>query len=269
MSDPFETFRPSWVRQRALIWGPAVLNSAHEQLPLPALPEDEPAGPQTTAISVAGIGFEATREGGLWWAGEETLIVADLHLEKGSSYAERGTLLPPYDTGATLERLEAVIARLEPKTVIALGDNFHDRGGGGRMPDVYRKKLTAIQIGRNWVWITGNHDPEPQADVGGDWCETLSFGPLHFRHEPKAGRAQGELAGHLHPVTRVQARGRGVRRRCFIGDGRRLVLPAFGALTGGIDARDSVFQQLFPSGAFRAWMIGENRLYTVSFKANR
>ncbi len=191
-------------------------------------------------------------------------MVADLHLEKGSAYAARGVMLPPYDTAATLAALAAVIARHRPAHVIALGDSFHDRDGGERLSASDRAALKELQRGREWSWVAGNHDPGRIADVGGRFVESLRVGPLTFRHEASG---QGhEVAGHFHPVARISARGRSIRRRCFASSRRCLVLPAFGAFTGGLNIRDLVFERLLGAD-FLAHMLGTDRLY--SFAAAR
>jgi uncharacterized protein len=216
------------------------------------------------AISVAGITLVADPAGALYWPDEKLLVVADLHLEKGSAFAARGVLLPPYDTAETLARLMLLIADYAPRRVVALGDNFHDGGGPARMADADRAALLALQRGRDWVWIAGNHDPEPAAGIGGTFVEALALGPFTFRHEPAQQPHAGELAGHLHPVARVARRGCAVSRRCFAGDGARLVMPAFGAYAGGLNVRDRAFARLFGARSFVAHMLGERRVYAVA-----
>jgi hypothetical protein len=208
--------------------------------------------------------LEADLSGAIYWPDEGTLVVADLHLEKGSSFAARGMLLPPYDTAATLALLGRVIARYAPRRVIALGDSFHDGGGPARVMPHDRATLTELQRGRDWVWIAGNHDPDPAQDIGGVFAKTLSLGPLTFRHEPTQGAADGEIAGHLHPSARVAQRGRGVTRKCFAADDRRMIVPAFGAYTGGLNIRDRAFLKVFGALAFTAHLIGERRLYAFA-----
>jgi hypothetical protein len=194
---------------------------------------------------VAGVALHADPAGALYWPEHSLLAVADLHLEKGSSFAARGQLLPPYDTAVTLARLTQLVMRYAPRIVVALGDNFHDDGGPSRMLDGDRAALTALQRGRAWIWITGNHDPEPAGGIGG---------------------ALGEICGHLHPSARIAHRGRSVRRRCFAADDMRLVMPAFGAFTGGLNIRDAAFADLFGMLKFTAHMLGEDRLYAFTAK---
>ena len=172
-------------------------------------------------------------------------------------------LLPPYDTAATLARLAALIAHYAPRVVVALGDNFHDRRGHARLADTDRATLLNLQRGRDWVWITGNHDPEPAEGIGGRFLSTLKVGAVTFRHQPEEG-ACGEIAGHLHPVARVTRRGRSVSRRCFAADGDRLVMPAFGAYAGGLNVRDRAFARVFQTLTFTAHMLGQQRVYAVA-----
>lgn len=216
------------------------------------------------ALAVNGAELVADCAGVLVWPRERVLIVADLHLEKGSAFAARGMLLPPYDTGDTLARLGAVIARHDPRLVIALGDNFHDGGGPARLASDDRAALAALQRGRDWIWITGNHDPEPAAGIGGSFASVLAVGPLVFRHEPTEGKADGEIAGHLHPSARISRRGRAVVRRCFASNGKRIVMPAFGAYAGGLNIRDRAFARVFDTLDFTAHLLGTNRIYAFS-----
>jgi DNA ligase-associated metallophosphoesterase len=226
--------------------------------------EPTPHARAERSINVCGIQFEADLAGAIYWPEESTLIVADLHLEKGSSFAARGVLLPPYDTAATLAHLGRVIARHAPRLVIALGDSFHDGGGPARVMPQDRATLAGLQRGRDWVWIAGNHDPDPAQDIGGVFAKSLSLGPLTFRHEPTQGVADGEIAGHLHPSARVTQRGRTVTRKCFAASDRRMILPAFGAYTGGLNIRDRSFIGVFGALAFTAHLIGERRLYAFA-----
>jgi DNA ligase-associated metallophosphoesterase len=191
-------------------------------------------------------------------------VVADLHLEKGSSFASRGQLLPPYDTAATLARLARLIAHYAPRIVVALGDSFHDGGGPARLAQEDRDNLRGLQRGRYWIWISGNHDPKPATNIGGEFLGLYELGGLIFRHLPTG--IAGEIAGHLHPVARIAHRGRAVSRRCFAADATRLVMPAFGAFTGGLNVRDAAFADLFGTLKFTAHMLGEDRLYSFAAK---
>jgi DNA ligase-associated metallophosphoesterase len=213
-------------------------------------------------IVLANISLVADAAGALYWPQEGMLIVADLHLEKGSSFAQRGVLLPPYDTAATLARLAQLIAYYAPRCVIALGDSFHDGGGPARLSDADRSHLRALQVQRDWIWITGNHDPQPAANIGGRFGGALAIGALTFRHIP-SGEA-GEIAGHLHPVARIAHRGRAVSRRCFAANDCCLVMPAFGAYAGGLNVRDAAFADIFGTLAFTAHMLGDARVHAFA-----
>lgn len=219
--------------------------------------------PKETLLHLAGEFLTPLAEGALWWAGRRVLVVSDLHLEKGSNYAAAGQMLPPYDTGATLGRVEALAARLQPEVILSLGDSFHDRQSEQRLPEAYAARIRALTAAHDWVWIEGNHDPDPPAHLGGRAAKVLRLGPLAFRHEPE-GEA-GEVAGHLHPVAKIAGRGRSVRRRCFASDGARLVMPAMGAYAGGLNILDTAFSAVFPEGCM-AFAIGEARVYSVAQK---
>jgi hypothetical protein len=231
-------------------------------------PDEEPPkltrGKADYAIEVSSVIFIADTGGALYWPEEGLLAVADLHLEKGSSFAARGVLLPPYDTAATLARLARLIARYAPRCVVALGDSFHDGGGPARLAEGDREALHIMQRGRDWIWITGNHDPEPADGIGGNFIETMVLAPLTFRHLPTGG--SGEISGHLHPAARISHRGRAVTRRCFAADRTRLVMPAFGAFTGGLNVRDAAFADLFGTLAFTAHLLGDDQLFAFAAK---
>jgi uncharacterized protein len=215
-----------------------------------------------SALDVAGVSLAADLSGALFWEEQSLLVVSDLHLEKGSSFAARGVLLPPYDTVATLGRLAAVIARHNPRMVIALGDSFHDRTAHERLAESDREALSALQARRDWIWISGNHDPALPSDLGGVVATEVAIGPIVFRHEPTG--AFGEIAGHLHPKARVPTRGRTMERRCFASDGDRAVMPAFGAYTGGLSIRDAAFAKIFGTPGFTAHVLGDRKLHAIA-----
>lgn len=221
--------------------------------------------PLATVI-LAGAELVLDPSGALLWPDERLMVVADLHLEKGSAFARRGQMLPPYDSIDTLKRLGAAIAVHQPRLVIALGDSLHDRWAVERMADPVREEIRSIQAGRTFVWIAGNHDPMP-TDLGGEGTAALTHGPLLFRHEPSEGPAPGEVCGHLHPAARIALRGRGVRRRCFVTDGSRMVLPAFGAYAGGLSVRDPAIAGLFPPHGFTAHLLGDGRTFEMPASA--
>lgn len=216
-----------------------------------------------THVRVAGRDLFADPSGALYDEGEGALLVADLHFEKGSSFARRGMMLPPYDTAATLARLAAVIARCAPKLVIALGDSFHDGDASARLSDRDRDGIAALQSGRDWLWITGNHDPDPPCGVSGQALAEWRMGPLILRHEPLAGERPGEVAGHLHPMAIVLGTSGATRRRCFVSDGSRCVMPAFGAYAGGLNIHHHAFGGLFRAGRRMAHALGRDRVYPV------
>ncbi len=238
--------------------------------PLDSAPNAEPrphasdSAAPTAAFDLNGAEVALDHAGALWWPAERTLVVSDLHLEKGSAYAARGVPLPPYDTRATLQALEAVIAAHRPRTVISLGDSFHDAACEARMDGADLERLVAVVASvADWIWIEGNHDPAPPDHVGGTVMADVTMGPLIFRHEPTPGQADGEVAGHLHPCARVVRRGRSVRRRCFATDGARLVMPAFGAFTGGLNVLNDAFAPLFQASPPIAHMLGKDRVWPV------
>lgn len=200
------------------------------------------------------------------------LIVADLHLEKGSAFAMRGQMLPPYDTAATLIRLEEEIDALNPACVVLLGDSFHDRKAVLRLSSSDRERLDRMALGRDWIWLEGNHDREALGvqDLGlpGRVVDQMKVASLTLVHEPEPGDQPGEVAGHLHPSAHVSAYGRGVRRPCFITDGRRIVLPAFGAFTGGLNVKDPAFAGLFFEPPLAA-ALGKGRVHPLAWKTLR
>ncbi len=214
-------------------------------------------------VTVNGEKLLLDKSGAAWWPSARTLIFADLHLEKGSSYARGGQFLPPYDTRATLLRMAEVTARRAPVRIIALGDSFHDPFAAERMGTEERAMLAALSATAHFLWIAGNHDPHPPAWLGGAVRAEWREGGLVFRHEPRADAEPGEIAGHLHPATRVARYGRGVRRRCFVADTMRLLLPSFGAYTGGLDVGDPAISGLF-AARFHAFMLGEARVYAIA-----
>jgi DNA ligase-associated metallophosphoesterase len=210
-------------------------------------------------VRIAGTMVVALPDGALWLEAARALVVSDLHLEKGSAFAKRGQMLPPYDTHATLARVAKLIDTHAPDIVVSLGDSFHDGGGPQRMAESERALLQSL-IGRcDWVWVEGNHDGRAAETLGGVVRDVLHVGPLVLRHEPSVGDAPGEIAGHLHPCAKVAGRGRSVRRRCFAFDGQRMVMPAFGAYTGGLNICDDAFAPLFPHGAI-ALVLGKDRV---------
>lgn len=206
----------------------------------------------------------ADRSGALYLPSARTLVVADLHLEKGSAFAVRGVMLPPYDTRDTLQRLGEVLERYRPACVIALGDSIHDGAGADRLGTAELRELRAIQTGREWIWVTGNHDPEIRPVLGGTTARAVTIGALVLRHDPGEGVGAIEVSGHLHPAARALLGGVGVRHRCFAGDGRRLVLPAFGAFTGGLNVLDEAFGAVLDARRLAVHLVGRDGVYPVA-----
>jgi DNA ligase-associated metallophosphoesterase len=215
-------------------------------------------------LCLCGKALVAHSSGAIYWPAQATLLVADLHLEKGSAYAARGTMLPPYDTRQTLMRLAEAIDRYEPERVVALGDSFQDGGAGERMTAQDLEALHLLQEGRDWVWIAGNHDAHIAARLGGRVCSELRLAGLTLRHQPAPGSVTHEIAGHMHPAARLSMYGYSIRRPCFVGNGRRIVMPAFGAFTGGLNVLDEAFEPLFGNGGMAVWMLGHEGLYPVA-----
>jgi uncharacterized protein len=210
---------------------------------------------------LCGTELEALGCGAVWWPEERLLAVADLHLEKGSSFAMRGQLLPPFDTRETLMRLGARMRALQPARVIVLGDSFHDRTARFRMADEDVALVRELTASCRWTWIAGNHDPLQPDDLGGESAPEVRLKGLVMRHEPTG--ESGEIAGHLHPCARVSGQSGSVRLRCFATDGERLILPAYGAFTGGLNVLDPAFDDVLP-GPLRALAIGPRSVRAVA-----
>ncbi len=214
-----------------------------------------------TLVAVAGRTLVLDPAGVLLWQERRLLVVADLHLEKASAFARRGALLPPYDTHETLSRLEAVLRRHRPRAVISLGDAFHDHAGPAGLGATLGARVRELTGAVDWIWVQGNHDPEPPRGLGGRAVAELELDGLVFRHVPRSG-AEAEIAAHLHPKARVAGSRIRLARPCFAGDGRRLLLPAFGSFTGGLNALDPAIRGLFPEG-FAAYLLGRARVFRV------
>jgi DNA ligase-associated metallophosphoesterase len=199
--------------------------------------------------------------GAAFWPERKTLIVADLHLEKASAAAARGSLLPPFDTRATLERLSRLMNLYRASRLIALGDSFHDSRGTERLASSDRAYLARLTHEAQFIWITGNHDAG-LTGVAGECVAAWQEGPFIFRHQAEAKHPPGlaEISGHYHPKASIPTRAHQISRPCFATDGRRLVLPALGAFTGGLDIRDPAIASLFPRG-LRAFLLGRDRLF--------
>jgi len=220
--------------------------------------------PETPILRFAGHTFEPLPSGALFWHAQRTLLVADLHLEKMSSFAPRGQMLPPYDTGMTLRRLEADLRRTGAQRLIALGDSFHRDRGTTTLPSADRARLDDLTSMVEWFWLSGNHDPAPHA-LGGQCLPQLELAGLTLTHEPRRD-APGLVAGHLHPAAHIHVNGRSTRRPCFVHDNRLLILPAYGASTGSINILSPAFVGLFHWPSLEVTMLGKDRLYPVSPK---
>jgi DNA ligase-associated metallophosphoesterase len=208
--------------------------------------------------------FHLEPEGALYWPAQRVLIVADLHLEKGSAAARQGHLVPPWDSRLTLDRLARLLRRLNPATVIALGDSFHDVHGAARMAQPDTARLRDLTQQADFVWIQGNHDPLAPAGIGGRHAPEWSLGGIVFRHQASAGFA-GEISGHFHPKARVPTRAGEVVRPCFVADARKIMLPAFGAYTGGLNVRAPSIAAHFPHGG-RVFLLGQHRLFSFPLR---
>lgn len=216
------------------------------------------------AIAINGEAAVLRATGALWLPDHRALIVADLHFEKGSAYARRGQLLPPYDTRETLDRLEREVAATAPDLLIFLGDSFHDGSAEDRLDRVDAVRLAALADARRLIWIVGNHDADGPRALPGEIVDEMDLGALRLRHEPKAGCQPGEASGHLHPAAKVAGRGGRVRRRCFLTDGTRVILPAFGAYAGGLNVKDEAFAGMF-TGRLLAVALGAGKVHAIGW----
>jgi DNA ligase-associated metallophosphoesterase len=202
----------------------------------------------------------------LYWSAERALLVADLHLEKASWFAARGQMLPPYDSRDTLERLADAVKQTGARRVITLGDNFHDDAGALRLDAHCTGMLEALTRSLDWVWITGNHDEQLPRGFGGTILPELELGGVVLRHEARAGERAPELSGHYHPKLRVNVRNRHIARPCAVlgrgaGGAERMILPAFGSLTGGMDAAaPEIRAALAPANRIEALMPAKGRI---------
>lgn len=215
-------------------------------------------------LCLRGLSIVCRPSGALWIEAHGVLIVADLHLEKGSSFAMRGQMLPPYDTRETLTRLEAEVERLSPRMLVFLGDTFHDAGGEDRLEAAHHARLEALALGRTLLWLAGNHDRAAPRGLPGEVADAFSVAGLDLVHEPTEAPGGVEIAGHLHPCAKVRGKAASVRRRCFVTDGERLILPAFGAYAGGLNIRDAVFEKLLRRRPLAA-VLGKDRVHAIGW----
>lgn len=229
------------------------------------VPEDD-----RRSLKLGGLELEPDLSGALFVSEYSTLLVADLHFEKGSSFAARGQPIPPFDTRSTLAVLEHAISRFRPRRLIALGDSFHDRGAGRRIDTADLERIRRLSQLTDVIWIAGNHDGQVPQDFGGRSVAEIILGPLLLRHIPSPVLTDAfEIAGHLHPVATVARRGRRLTARCFAADERRLIMPAFGAYTGGLNVREAAISELFGERPFNAWLIGRAAIFPVGRHALR
>ncbi len=213
-------------------------------------------------LSIAGELLGLHDSGALWWPDENTLIVADLHLEKTKIAADKTQGRLPHDTGIILERLAAVIDAFEPQRVIALGDSFVDHRGADRLLPCYRAMLTTLQLGREWIWVTGHDNPVAPIGLCGETVDLLRISGLCFRDRPGPDEERlGEISASMYPAAKIRRYARSVRRACFATDGERLVLPAFGFPYGGVNVMDEAWSDIFPFRGFSVFLLGEGRLY--------
>lgn len=219
-----------------------------------------PTSPTPELLTVNGVTLQADLSGALWWPERRLAVVADLHFEKGSAFAARGQFLPPYDTAATLDKLETLLAQYDVKRLICLGDSFHDQEAADRLPEQIVVRLQALTARCDWIWIAGNHDPAPPEHLGGSIAAEWTEGALTFRHEAEASAMAGEVSGHFHPKAAVRLRNKRITAPCFVTDGRRLILPAFGAYTGGLNVLDPAIAGLLRPG-FQVTLLGRKQVF--------
>ena len=222
--------------------------------------------PKAHKVMLADVAIYPDLSGALHVPELQALIISDLHLEQGSSLARRGIRVPPYDTAITLGHLETVIEKFAPKRMVFLGDSFHDGEGEARLAGEHLERLQKISNAHECFWISGNHDPLPPQSLAGHVADRVMLGPLMLRHEPLALNAHDyEISGHLHPGCSISQRGRRISGKCFVGDQRRMIMPAFGAYTGALSVFSGAFHGLFKHDETRVWMMGTNTVHCFPF----
>jgi DNA ligase-associated metallophosphoesterase len=213
----------------------------------------------TAEFSFRGETLTLDAQGVLVWPRRALMAVADLHLEKGSACANAGRLVPPWDSGITLARLAAQVQRHAPRILVAVGDSFHDSGAATRLSPPDRAALADITSRTALVWVRGNHDPHPAPGIAGLCVDAFSQDGLTFRHQAAPGES-GEISGHFHPKARIATRAGTIVRPCFICDADKIMLPSFGAFTGGLHVTDPAIARHFPAGA-KVFLLGRDRLF--------
>lgn len=218
------------------------------------------------AIAIGPLRAVPDMSGALFVPEENLLLVADLHLEQGASLARRGLHVPPYDTQATLAQLEQVLTQTGARRMILLGDSFHDAKAHVEIDAPDRSRLQAITSRVDTIWITGNHDPSAPQGLGGTTVDELWLGNVRLCHIPtSSGLGHHEIAGHLHPGASVIQRGHRIHAKCFVSDGRRIIMPAFGTYTGALSVTARAFSGLLDEPATRVWMIGRAAIHTFPY----
>lgn len=238
--------------------------SALPAAPAPYAFAASPCGGLRLRLNGAAVTLRAS--GALWVEDARMLVVADLHLEKGSAYAMRGQMLPPYDTRDTLRRLQAEVIATAPEAVVLLGDTFHDGRSEDRLARDDAQALRTLAATTRLIWVVGNHDADGPRHLPGETADEIAVESLILRHEPTPGAQSGEVAGHLHPCAKVAASSGRVRRRCFVTDGERMVVPAFGAYAGGLNVRDAAFAGLFARDPL-CGALGVGRVHAVGWRS--
>lgn len=220
--------------------------------------------PDPSVLRFAGQNFETLPSGALYWRARETLLVADLHFEKMASFARKGQMLPPYDTGLTITRLEADLRRTGARRLLSLGDTFHRPDSSSLLTPADRMRIDAITEAVDCIWLSGNHDPEVHC-IGGVCLPEIEVEGIVFVHHPKKG-ARGQVSGHLHPAARIAMDGRTTRKPCFVHDNRLMIMPAYGSSAGNINILSQAFFGLFHLPSLEVTMLGRDRTYPVPVK---
>lgn len=192
------------------------------------------------------------------------LVVSDLHLEKGSSFARNRQFLPPYDTVATLKQLKVLVEKYRPDIVVSLGDSFHDDYASKRLDSYALETINYIAKSRQLIWVTGNHDPSAPEHLPGECVNDITYAGIVLRHIPEPNLKGFEISGHLHPCAKIHVRSKTVRRACFVCDRKRLIMPSFGVMTGGLHLGHKAFEGLLKRETLHAYALGRDQIYPIS-----